>query len=82
MRVRNETKTIKTVCGKTITYMQEEGKTAKMHSTTGPALVYSEGENKTSEYYLYGIKYTKQRWKELLTQHKATPAPEMPGFDL
>lgn len=82
MRTRDGIKTMKTVCGKTISYLTEEGKTPKMHSATGPALIYSEQENKAPEYYLYGIKYTKQRWKELLTQPKAMSTPEMPGFDL
>ena len=82
MRTRNEVKTMRTVCGKTISYLTEEGKTPKMHSVTGPAIVYSEQENKSPEYYLYGIRYTKQRWKELLTQPTATAAPEIPGFDL
>jgi hypothetical protein len=82
MRIRNGIKTIKTICGKTITYLQEEGKTARAHSTTGPAIVYSEEENKSPEYYLYGVKYTKQRWKELLSQSKVTPAADASPFDL
>lgn len=82
MRTRDGVKTMKTICGKTISYLTEEGKTPKMHSVIGPAITYSEEENKAPEYYLYGIKYTKQRWKELLTQSKTTPATDMPGFDL
>ena len=82
MRTRSGIKTMKTVCGKTISYLQEDGKVARAHSTTGPAIVYSDGENKAPEYYLYGIKCTKQRWKELLSQSKATPATDMSPFDL
>lgn len=82
MRTRDGVKTMKTVCGKTISYLTEEGKIPKMHSVTGPALVYSDEEKKAPEYYLYGIKYTKQRWKELLTQTKTTPATDLAAFDL
>lgn len=81
MRIRSGIKTIKTICGKTITYLQEEGKLARAHSTTGPAIVYSEEENKTPEYYLYGVKCTKQRWKELLAQSKTTATTDASPFD-
>ena len=65
---------MKTVCGKTITFIQNEGGRNQMHSTEGPAIIYSESENKAPEYYLFGIKYSKSKWKELLSQSKALPA--------
>lgn len=81
MRTRSAVKTIKTVCGKVISYLQEEGRVARAHSTTGPAIVYSEEENKAPEYYLYGVKYTKQRWKEALSKTKTTTASTLDAFD-
>lgn len=70
MRTASYTKTIKTTCGKTITYFQEEGKNAKAHSFTDAAIIYPESENKAPEYYLYGIKYKKAEWQELVNQYK------------
>jgi hypothetical protein len=65
---------MKTVCGKQITYLQTDGQNNKMHCTDGPALIYAESEKKAPEYYLFGIKYSKAKWKELLSQSKAMPA--------
>lgn len=81
MRHRSSIKTIKTVCGKTITFMQAEGENNKMHSTEGPALVYPEAEKKAPEYYLFGIKYSKAQWKSLLSQSKAIPDNTPMDFD-
>lgn len=64
-------KTIKTVCGKTITFYEEAGGVAKAHSVTGPAIIYPKDDAKTSEYYLYGIKYSKTAWQSLISQYKA-----------
>ena len=73
MRTRSTIRTIKTVCGKTITFLQVDGQSNKAHNSEGPAIVYPEGEKKAPEYYLFGIKYSKARWKELISAHKATP---------
>ena len=61
---------MKTVCGKTISYLQTEGESNKAHSTEGPAIVYAEGDGMEPEYYLYGIKYSKANWKERVSQYK------------
>lgn len=75
MRTRSTVKVINTVCGKTISYLEVDGQSNKMHSVDGPALVYSEVDNKASEYFLYGIRYSKAEWKERLAQKKTiTPA--------
>ncbi len=75
MRTRSIVKTMNTICGKTITFLQTEGHPNRMHSVDGPALIYSDEDNKAPEYYLYGIKYSKAEWKERLTQKKTvTPA--------
>jgi hypothetical protein len=80
MRTHTTIKTINTLCGKTITYMETTGQVAKMHSTEGPAVVYVKGEVKTPEYYLFGIKYSKNEWKSLITQHKAIPVADAMSF--
>ena len=56
MRTRSIVKVFNTVCGKTVSYLQTEGHTNKMHSIEGPALIYADEDNKAPEYYLYGIR--------------------------
>lgn len=77
MRTRTIVKTINTVCGKTITFLQTEGQPNRMHSVDGPALIYADADNKAPEYYLYGIKYSKAEWKERLSQRKPLVSPEI-----
>lgn len=74
MRTTTVIKTFNTVCGKTISYIQEVGQIAKAHSTTGPAIVFPKDEKKTPEYYLFGIKYSKADWQDLINQSKVSPA--------
>lgn len=81
MRTRSRVKIMKTACGKTISYLETEGQANKMHSVEGPALVHADQDSKAPEYYLYGIKYTKAGWKEVLNQHKPAPATEAMMFD-
>jgi hypothetical protein len=73
MKTYTTIKTINTACGKTVSYLEIDGQTAKMHSTTGPAIVYPDEELKAPEYYLFGIQYPKPKWKELVNLQKATP---------
>lgn len=73
MKTRSIVRTIKTICGKTITFLQVDGQNNRAHCTTGPAIIYPDSENKSPEYYLFGIKYSKTKWKELISAHKATP---------
>ena len=80
MRTRSITRTINTICGKTISYLQTDGQPNKMHSVDGPALIYSDSDSKAPEYYLYGIKYSKAEWKERLSQKKVS-APADISFD-
>jgi hypothetical protein len=58
-------RTMRTVEGHTIHLIEEEGQLAKPHCTTGPAFIYAD-ESVSPEYYLYGLKYEKQKWKETL----------------
>jgi hypothetical protein len=81
MRTHTTIKTMKTVCGKTLSYLEATGYPNKMHSTIGPAVIYAEEEKLTSEYYLFGIKYPKNEWKSLVNQQKATPVADAMYFD-
>lgn len=74
-------KTMKTVCGKTVSYVQRAGENAKPHSLEGPAIIYSEEENKAPEYYINGIKYKKADWDYLVAQDKVLSAVEPTNFD-
>ncbi len=71
MRIQTIQRTIKTACGKTISFLQTTGDTTvRAHSTEGPAIIYPEHENRAPEYYLHGVKRTKAEWKEALSQSK------------
>ena len=76
MRTTTVTRTMKTLCGKSISYIQETGQIAKAHSTTGPAITYPKEEKKSPEYYLFGIKYSRTDWQDLLNQTKAMPVAD------
>jgi hypothetical protein len=80
MRTYSTVKTMKTVCGKSLSYLEATGQPNKMHSTIGPAVTYSKEENKTPEYYLFGIKYSKNEWKSLVNQNKPIPISEAMSF--
>lgn len=81
MRTNFETKTMRSTCGKTISYILYKPGYGKVHSLTGPAIVYKDDEFR-SEYYIYGIKYKKDRWQELVNQHKAAPLADPFQFDM
>lgn len=71
MKTKTTQRTIKTLCGKTLSFIETTGNPIKKaHSTEGPAVIYPESDNLPPEYYLYGIKYTKAKWKELINQSK------------
>jgi len=76
MRTQTITRTINTTCGKIISYFQKDGEVAKMHSMEGPALIYPKEEKKASEYFIYGIKYSKSKWQELVNQQKVVASTE------
>ena len=44
----------------------------KLHNWEGPALI-PEGNNRLREYYIYGIKYTGEDWKEAKRSGKGLP---------
>lgn len=82
MRTVSIVRKMRTVCGKTITYFQEPGQIAKAHSLEGPAVIYAESDNLPDEYYIYGIKYNKTRWQELVNQHKASLVADTGGLEM
>lgn len=44
----------------------------QMHSWDGPAYI-PQGNNKLAEYYVYGIKYTKDKWTEAKKEQSGLP---------
>ncbi len=44
----------------------------KLHNWEGPALI-PEGNNRRREYYINGIKYTEEKWKEMLQSREGLP---------
>lgn len=73
MRTQTLQKTIKTTCGKMISFLQTLGDPlVKAHSTEGPAIIYPESEETLPEYYIHGVKHSKAQWKEYLAHTKVT----------
>jgi len=62
-----KTKRLKTPDG-TIVYYWDN----KLHNWEGPALI-PEGNNRLREYYIYGVKYTEEDWKEAKRSGKGMP---------
>ena len=52
----------------TIAYIWE----GKLHNWDGPALI-PEGDNKKREYYIHGIKYSEDAWKEVRRNREGLP---------
>lgn len=69
-------RTFKTPEGTQIsTYQAEGSKNPTFHSLDGPAIKYPKSMKKPDEYYIYGIKYTKERWLELKNDVKVIVNP-------
>jgi len=54
-----------TTADKTIMYVWD----GKLHNWNGPALI-PQGDKKKAEYYINGIKYSKEKWKEIKKDHE------------
>jgi hypothetical protein len=67
-------KLIKTTCGHEFVVLENTGKTFKPHSTQRPAVIYPDG---LEEYYLYGIKYDKNTWTQLVKNNKKNNSDEI-----
>lgn len=52
----------------TIAYVWE----GKFHNWEGPALI-PEGDNRKREYYIHGIKYSEDAWKEVRRNRQGLP---------
>ena len=52
----------------TIMYMFD----GKLHNWDGPAVI-PQGNNRLREYYLNGIKYTEEQWRERLKSREGLP---------
>ena len=50
----------------------------KLHNWDGPALI-PQGNNKKAEYYLYGIKYSKSEFKEVVRNRTGLPWYKQPA---
>ena len=50
----------------------------KLHNWDGPALI-PEGNEKKAEYYIYGIKYSKEEHKERIRQKTGLPWYKKPA---
>ena len=57
-----QTKSLKQADGTIVHYVIIEGKTLT-HNYDGPALI-PQGNKRLAEYYLFGIKHTKNQWEE------------------
>jgi hypothetical protein len=57
--------------GTTIHFINIDG-VNKFHNWDGPALI-PQGNTKLAEYYLYGIKYSKDKWHEVKKESNGLP---------
>jgi hypothetical protein len=51
----------------------------KLHSWEGPALI-PEGDYSRAEYYIYGIKKSKDEWRAAINDHTGLPWYKTPGI--
>ena len=70
-------KKIKTPDGTTICLFQEPGKSAKLHSMSGPAIKYPKAMKKKDVYAIYGREMSKREWLTLKNDSKVlSPLPD------
>ena len=51
----------------------------KLHNWEGPALI-PEGVYRNREYYIYGIRYTEEEWKEIKRDRNGVPWYKNPAM--
>ena len=61
------TKKMKTTDGSIVYYLD-----GKMHNFDGPAYI-PQGNKRAAEYYLFGIKYTKEQWETFKKDGNGVP---------
>lgn len=74
-------KTIRTPEGIILEIYKEESKNPVPHSLDGPAIKYPKAMKRPDEYYIYGIRYTKDKWKEAKESSKVTYMPIDPKLE-
>ena len=62
----------------TIAYVVTIDGVSKLHNWDGPALI-PEGNEKKAEYYIYGIKYSKEEHKDRIRQQTGLPWYKKPA---
>lgn len=71
-------RTIRTIEGTILHLYEDEKGITKPHCVTGPAIMYSKGQSKPDEYYIYGVKYNYDKWLELSRPlRKAEPKEDL-----
>jgi hypothetical protein len=71
----NRYRTFKTPEGKQISIFTPTNGQPQFHSLDGPAIKYPRSIKKPDEYFIYGIRYTKEKWLELKNDVKVTTNP-------
>jgi len=71
MKESLETQRLKTADGTIAHYVNING-VNKMHNWDGAALI-PQGNRRQAEYYLFGIKYTKDQWLEFKKESNGIP---------
>lgn len=56
----------------TIAFVNETDGTFKLHNFDGPALI-PQGNKRLAEYYLFGVKYTKEQWEVAKKDENGVP---------
>lgn len=78
---QSQFRTIKTPDGIVMHIFQEPGKNSVPHSLDGPAIKYPKTMKKTDEYFIYGVKYSKDKWTEAKASAKVTYMPVDPKLE-
>ena len=77
---QSEFKTIKTPDGVILHVFKQPGKNPIPHSLDGPAIKYPKTMKRVDEYFIYGVKYTKDKWLEAKNTTKVDYMPIDPNL--
>ena len=78
--MQTQFKSLKTPDGTVIHTFTEPGKNPVPHSYDGPAIKYPKSLKKSDEYFIFGIKYTKEQWLEAKNSAKVDFMPIDPNL--
>lgn len=73
-------KTLRTVEGTVMHLFCQPGKNPVPHSIDGPAIKYPKSAKRSDEYFIYGVKYSKDKWLEAKNDVKVTYMPLDPNL--